>query len=231
MDLRGLVDKLGIAEVARRLKISISTLRKWLRIGPSNKGSKNVYRIINNHLRAVKGQETRKKKKRIIGDFPRPPELDEDETNDAIPDKSPPPANIDVGAEGYDREHAQGQLTWIRIGQTINQLDFDDIAKQVVKLYEASKREFCQIKYMIYRYISKSSSKVTKEKLGTWQTNWLQSKILRGIENVREEVISRLEGHPSLWALTRVIILELIGVDCFDYTPIGLQRILNRELW
>lgn len=232
MTLRQLIAALGAAEVARRTGVNLTTLSRWVRLGPSARGAERVSEVIRRYKAAKKSAETRRikveseRRKR----FTLPPET-ELTPEQVLPTKTPKESK-DVssikrsagvsrqGVRRIDSSRSDGFVNWIRIEEDINDLDENSVIDQAVNYWEETGRDKCSVKLLFLRYIPYNpiykGEMISKQ--GTWVDQWVTTATVSASNSIRNQ-ISYYIDRAREWAETRVIFLGMIGVFAFDRTP------------
>lgn len=230
MTLQELIARLGISVVARRLGVSPETVRKWARRGPSHRGAVAVARVIARHLAAVKGLETRKKHEKFQAELEEPEDL-ELPPEDALPKKPPGKSpevqqlkraeGIKAGRTAIDSDFNVGETEWVTVGQPVLDVDVRELIKIAFAIYRESERDYVSVKFLFFRFIPFNPSYAARgltelvTKQGTWVEQWITTKAV-STEGALSRYIEYYMDRSYIWAETRVIFLEMIGVNTFD---------------
>lgn len=217
-----LVNKLGIKVVAKRLGITESTLRKWLRNGPSKKGTEKLEIVIKRHLRSIKSAETKKRKQTILEyeqvlNIPPESELPAEEVlPDHTLESDPDVRLITPGEYEIKSEKNIGSTTWVTIGKPAEEVKVEELYEIAVDIWKNSKRDYCVLKFLLFRYIPKTSTHAVVDRRGRWVDHWWTSDALSTQSAIHRRIEYYLNEFAYKWTETRIIWFESMGVSTFD---------------
>lgn len=226
MNLAILVARLGLAEVARRAGVSVATLRRWIRSGPSQKGGAILAAIAKRHVASLRAGETRKRKAQVRTGVEVPPSS-ELPAEQALPTRLPSESReverikkqeqIEEGSTPIVSEFNIGETTWRTIGKDVNEVSASEIAEIVVEIWRQNDRDNVQVKFLFLRFIpfNPMYKGELQKKQGTWVEQW-QSTQAASSPNTISRYIEYYIDRARTWAETRVIFLETIGVSTFN---------------
>lgn len=230
MTLLDFVTKLGLNKAAKRLGITVGTLRSWLKHGPSERGATKVALKIKRHLIGVRSWDTNQRAKRFRETIAEPKTARDIPAIESVP-KRPPELSPEVqrykrtekllGTEiigDGPKSRTRGTLTWVQIGQDVRDVDTEDLASAAWMIHDASGMLWCSVKVLFMRFIP-FNPKYTGEMLakqGKWHDTWMTTPAVSGIETLRRDVYNLFEKSLR-WAETRVIFCEMMGVATFNY--------------
>lgn len=194
MSLAALIARLGLAEVARRAGVSVSTVRRWDRNGPSKAGEEILQRIAAAHRRSQQAAATRAAKFRDA--VPTPPEAGLPE-EDVKPAKAPtydekrrairgvksmgstiatPKRDRRYASDRYQTERYHGERTWVHYGKSLVEVPVEDIIDAAETIWFKSGREWCQVTLLIFRFVpfnpAYNPNHHLFRKQGTWLDQW-----------------------------------------------------------
>lgn len=240
MTLAGLVGRLGLAEVARRAGVSVATLQRWMRHGPSAKGLATLSRIAARHEGSRWAAVTRKKRAAFPGSLPLPPEsyvvispvprpssgfLSEAEV---LPNEPPVKTRADLsrvrksagysGARRINTNEYVGESQWITIGKPILEVDVEGLGRQVAEAWRYSRRTWVQAIFLMFRYIPFNSTYKGEmvNKQGRWFDWWTSTAIHGDDQTIRNAVEVALGGAVAA-GYNRVIWIEAMNIRTFDH--------------
>lgn len=232
MTLEELIARLGLAEVARRLHVSVATLKRWVRNGPSASGAAAVSRVVGRHLASRKAAQSRRDGE-AFRDSLEEPEESELEPEQVLPKKPPNKSRevqatkraegIRAGRTAIDSEFNEGEAEWVTVGQSVLEVDIPELIRVAWGIYVDSGRDYVSVKFLFFRYIPFNPlyrGELVK-KQGTWVEQWISTKAVSGTmtDASRSPLARYIEYYMERaqeWAQTRIIFLEMIGVSTFD---------------
>jgi hypothetical protein len=226
MTLQELVERLGLAVVARRADVSVATLKRWLSRGPSASGAAIVSGIARRHLASRKAAETRKEGEKFRDSLDEP-EDSELEPEQVLPKKPPGKSRevqaskreegVRAGRREIDSEFNIGETEWVTVGQSVLEVDIPTLIKTAWAIYEESGRDYVSVKFLFFRFIPFNPlyrGEMIK-KQGKWVEQWVTTKAVSRRDALERYVEYYMERAIE-WAQTRVIFLEMIAVNTFD---------------
>jgi len=241
MTLLELVERLGLAEVARRAGVSQATLRKWLTRGPSSAGAAKLASIIRRHLGSRRAAESRKRGDAFKALIPVPPET-ELPAKKVLPPAAPSSPHIESeGSHPYNTDRYTGEQHVLTVGQPVLEVDWDSLASFVQRLFVNSKRNYIRVRFLMFRYVTPGSpgrgGMVSRR--GKWSEFWMSTHVQSSENAIYNEVSSLIDEGPEMGkqsirdlASRRIIWLEQVHVHTFDdnETPTKLATIVERDL-
>lgn len=246
MSLRELVDRLGLAEVARRAGVSPATVQRWMARGPSAAGAATLAGIIKRHLAAKKGRAGQKKARDFRDALALPP-MGGDLPPDEVKPPHPPPAPEET-RDRFDlvTDRYVGEVHVITVGQPALEVDWENLASFAARIFINSKRSYVRARFLFFRYITPTSLGKGSliHKRGKWAEFWASTQVhsstLGEASSFRNAVATimdvRGEGREETLrdvAQRRILFLEQVHVHTFDDNenePPGLTTIVSREL-
>lgn len=241
MTLSELVARLGLAEVARRAGVSEATLRKWLRTGPSRAGASVLAGIIRRHLGSVKAAAKRKEGEKFRDELEPPPES-ELPPKKVLPPAAPTSPSIETeGTEPYNTDRYVGEMHILTVGRPVLEVDWDNLASFVQRIYHNSNRHYVRVRFLLFRYVTPGSpgrgGMVSRR--GKWSEFWMSTHVQGSETGIFNEVATLIDEGPEMGkqsirdlAQRRIIWLEQVHVHTFDdnETPTELATIVERDL-
>lgn len=244
MTLGELVARLGLPEVARRAGVSVATLRKWLRTGPSAAGAAKLAGIVKRHLAAKKGKAGKEKAKTFRDTIEAPP--DSELPDNEVKPPSPPPGG-DETRESFPwvTDRYVGEVHVITVGQPALEVDFENLGSFAARIFINSRRNYVRARFLFFRYITPTSMGKGSlvHRRGKWAEFWTSTQVhsstLGEASSFRNAVATIMESRgqgreESLYdvAQRRILWLEQVHVHTFDdneNTP-GIAEIIEREI-
>lgn len=229
MSLEELVARIGLDETARRLGVSVRTVRKWLRTEPSFRGAEKIAEVIKRHLASVKAVATRRRTFReslplpefpneIIGDESSP-EIDNED--DLLPGRPPPHVAPDGFRAKYESTRYMGWNNYVVIGRPLVDVDNETIIDLAASVWQNSGEPLCFVELIFFRYIPFNPIYTGQmmRKQGTW-VDWhsqthVHSRLMGIPPNLSSEMEARLDEARRA-AESRLIWIEAINVKTID---------------
>jgi hypothetical protein len=253
--LEGLLAALGWRELARRTGVTIATIKRWHRLGPTGRGLEALERVARRRVAGLKGIETKGRRKQWR-DLLSPPELPYRRLHKpssglldpdvVLPTRSPVEtakmlnrARKDQGFDAngpLDSDIYDGESTWIHIGVPIVNLDMNWLQDQIVRIWQNSDRTWVYVIFLLFRYVPFNPAYKGVAELERLQGKWLpfaaQTDSLgkRGLFNVSRVVEQALAKSIDA-SKSRMIWLEGADVKTFERRdPINFERAMSRQL-
>lgn len=258
MSLADLLRALGVRELARRLGIKPATVERWIRAGkPSTRGQARLEEVAERRRRSLQGVETSKKRAAFRERLAMPshpvasssvaPFATGYLTPDQVLPRKPPVETAEQlerirkraghDAEGYvDTDLYTGESVWLPIGQPLAEVDLDEVADDVIRIWQDSGRDWAHVMCMLFRYIPFNPFYTGKmiAKQGRWFDFWVQTKLLSPMKSAMNYIaiaIKTMLIEPMRSADTRVIWFEAAKVRTFDNKKDpNYARALRRQL-
>lgn len=245
MVLEELLARFGLAELARRAGVSVGTIQKWVRRGPSARGEVALARIVTRLRAAEKAKETRRRKREASfrNQVERPPEAeefldDEDLLPTHPPDQSPETRDPDIWQfekqpivlgrkRRRDTRDFRGHDTWIKIDRDIENVRAENILDLTVDVWEKSGASGCYIVLFMFRYVPHNPQYKPEHPLFHKQGQWIpQTQTIKSVKKLDRwsDTLELLDNHIRyIFENTmsqrerRVIWLEAIDVRTYDH--------------
>ena len=224
MTLQAFVLKLGLRKVAKRLGITVETLQKWLRRGPSARGAPVAARAIKRHLAGVKGHAAKVYRRAALlpvseMDIPAYKALPKSDPHDSPEvQRYKQEENLRPQVEEIKSTRTTGMLTWLQIGQDVREVDSEDLAASAWMIHDGSGLTYCSVKFLFMRYIPFNPMYTggMLRKQGKWVDHWMTTPAEVGRNSLTRSILF-LMSKALKWAETRIIFLEMIGVATFNF--------------
>lgn len=194
MSLSALIARLGVAEVARRAGVTVATVRRWLRNGPSPAGKEILAGIAQRFVRAAKAAETRRRQ--FQERVPTPPETELPE-EDVKPGKAPtrdekrraisavklgstiaspkpPPRGRRYRSDTYQTERYYGERTWVHYGKSLLDVAVDELVETAETIWHDSGRDWCQVILLVFRFVPFNPAYNPGHHLFKQQGKWIE---------------------------------------------------------
>lgn len=222
-----LVARLGLAEVARRIGVSPSTLRRWMREGMiSYRYQDIVAGVVKRHSASLKAAAKRRTRQQEELGIQVPPES-ELTPEQVLPPRLPGARDIRRArsAEGIASgavhqiasEFNRGETHWVTFGDDVANIDDSSVVEAAVSIWQSSGFENVSVKFMFMRFIPFNPlyRGELARKAGSWLEQWQSTKAASTIATITRYIEFYLD-RARQWAETRVIFLEMIGVSVFN---------------
>lgn len=237
--------RLGAEELARRLGVSPTTVRRWAKVGVPAKRADDVARVERRHLAARTAAEHRKAQREAAfrESLPPPPNASrlpgQLEPEDVLPDAPPPTSVVKAGSEGEDRYESAGErevdnatrygeVFTYNIDQPAAQVDPRDIVDLALKHWIDTGRLWCFVKFYCLRYIP--FNPLYKGRLvrlqGHWMPWWSSTSVRSSERSIAQSIENLFTGfqagrhHPVRGihevAAERMIWMVQVQIYCLD---------------
>lgn len=224
MSLRQLVSRLGLQEVARRLGVSVSTVRRWLRTSIPAHQAPNVTRVIKRHLAARIAREAQVAAATSFQDrMPMPvnPANQYDPATPLTPEQvlpqKPPRRYPGEFFDTYDSRNYFGEIHYIEVRQPLVEADRDTIMDAALSFWLGSGRDFIFATFVFYRYIAINPLYRGEmlRRAGTWTMDTPSTPA----QATQQDFIDSFEAEWDrylLWAESRLVWLDGVIVRTLD---------------
>lgn len=224
MRLAGLIARLGIAEVARRLGVTARTVRRWDRQGVSARYAPKVDRVASRHVRSAKAAETRRRK--FQESLPAPsepyidlqfPRLGQTLTPEQVLPTRKPRRSEEPPSERYQSSRYIGRIYHVSIDRPVLDVDPSEIVDIVFAYWLRHGTTFVWVEFLFFRYIPFNpiykGELVAKQ--GTWDA-WYSStparatshEVERAIENVMDDAIFAAQRRMQWFSAIKIYLLD-----------------------
>jgi hypothetical protein len=251
--LRTLIARLGIPEVARRVGVLETTVRRWARKGLSSSAKEAVYEIFARHEHSRLAAETRKKrvraekarKTRATRDAFRAEVAEAAQVPLADAPREPPRTRKvrDYQAPGgaplaIDTFRYEGESHTFTIGQPLEDVDDGAIAQLAVSTWKNAIpfRAFCRVIFLFFRYVARTSRDEWYRgqlvpKAGRWFDWWASTKPFTTSSSIDASVLQTMDAARNKTIGNRVVWLEQVQVNLFEWKEdIDIKKLTEAPL-
>ena len=216
MNLSELIARLGLAVVARRLKVKPATVRRWEKHGPSASGLVKVEKVIRRHLASKKASQRRRSREEFRAGLQMPPEPTQkigDQTSgelsrdEVLPKKRPVETERELKRirvrAGYDGEEIIntnryiGESVWLHIGEPVLEVDISELIENVISIWRQSDRTWCHVIFLSFRFFPFNPlyrGEMLK-KQGTWEDIWRSTQTWSTERDIRNNIQAVFDGY------------------------------------
>ncbi len=235
MTLRQLIKRLGVEEVARRVGVSGTTVKRWTRQGVSGAFQDEVREAKARHERSLRAAATKKKHARVkkARQTRKARDVLQEEIADAAgledpsqaPRTGPKPSRVrdyqKPGRKALDTFRYEGETFTFTVGQPVATISADGWAQQAVRTWQDARpfRDFCRVIFLFFRFVSRGSREEWYRgklvpKSGRWFDFWTSTKAWSSADAIHDSVVSAIEASDSRGG---VVWLEQMQVNVFEW--------------
>lgn len=249
MTLRGLIKRLGLAEVASRAGVTSRTVRRWLAEGVTSSGRQSVRSVAARRERSLKAAETRRENQRKAERAAARRARDEFQERAAeaaevekplAPRKGPSVRRtrdyLEPGYRELDTFRYTGSIVTYTIGKILDQIAFGAIVEMVLSAWHVAKSSFVRATFLFFRFVSPRQITNYRGRAiprdGRWVDWWASTKVQASDAGIASNIETVLSDARDETAGNQVVWLEQVQVNMYDFKEDieDIARLRTRQL-